>query len=323
MVRERANDRLSAHGRVGVWGLAPSGGQGAAPPWLHARHSCSRFEQVRSNRDNASVCCHVRIAGCWDVAEQPGAGRHNPATNRTIQAVGRCVYLKVVQVDAEPVDMVESVIRPGLCSSRWLWAGVLSVVATLGGCAGTGGVTASKPPLSSLVVSSIDGFVRTPKADPINQQVPGSLGIAEAASSSCDGVSQTTLRQDHWQASYLRVWVHRTKIPSASAYIGVCISRMKHVPDAAENYRQVRGSLRPPKGASGVTTISIPGVPGVIAFAISKTPEMDLLAFSKNAYVVTLFAYAGSSLSSRRVVFSQVPLPIANVASEQYDRLPG
>jgi hypothetical protein len=199
---------------------------------------------------------------------------------------------------------------------------ILGSTAIVAGCSVSG--AQADAPLSSLVIASVHGFVLSPHGDPNDlPQMPGPLAIAGAASSSCDGVSQTTLRQDGWKASYLRVWVDRTKTPRA--YIDLCISQMANTSDGTKNYREVLGSTNP-KQVEPVTKIPVPNVPGAHAFSLTGEP-LSFAEFSKGRYVVTMEAYEvpipQPPNSHPAFVYARVPIPVASIATKQYSRLPG
>jgi hypothetical protein len=194
--------------------------------------------------------------------------------------------------------------------------GVLSVVVVmglLGGCAGTG--PSAPVALSSLVVPHVHGFVLSTHGNPLDDppERTGSLGIVGAASSDCDGVSRTTLRQDHWKASFLRVWVDRNTDPRAS--IDLCVSEMADPSEAAENYREVLGSTNP-KDVEPVTMIPVPGVPGAQAFSL-RDFHLSFLEFAKGDDVVTI-----ETNESPTGVSARIPVPLVSVATDQYRRLP-
>jgi len=134
-------------------------------------------------------------------------------------------------------------------------------------------------------------------------------------------VSRTTLRQDHWKASFLRVWVAQDM--SIPATIDLCVSQMADVSDAAQNYREVLGSTNP-KEVAPVTKIEVPGIPGAQAFSVNGF-HLAFLEFSKGSYVVTVetslaptFPTAGGP-----AVYAKAHIPLVTVATEQYLRLPG
>jgi hypothetical protein len=200
---------------------------------------------------------------------------------------------------------------------RWIGVVVMATVAVLGGCAGT----ATARPLSTLVVTNLDGFVSVPRPHGVPDAPPsaGSLRIAGAASMFCDGVSRATLRQDDWQASYLRVWLDSTTNPSA--IVNLCVSEMNDASDAARNYQEVLGSSSP-KGLP-LTKLPVPGIPGVHAGSVSRL-GLDFVEFSKGDYVVTIVAedLPAAGLNGSATV-SRVALPVATVASAEFRRLPG
>jgi hypothetical protein len=166
------------------------------------------------------------------------------------------------------------------------------------------------------MVSNVRGFVPSTHGNPLDDppQPTGGLAIAGAASSDCDGVSRTTLRLDHWRASFLRVWVDRNTDPRAS--IDLCVSQMADASDATQNYREVLGSHNP-KAVAPVTPIPVPGIPGAQAFSIKEFP-LSFLEFSKDDYVVTVESSAAPSATAS----APIRIPLVAVAAAQYRRLP-
>lgn len=210
---------------------------------------------------------------------------------------------------------------------RWRFPAALAIVTSLalGACSSSASDSSQthQVPLSSYVVAGSYGLARVAHDPALRSGQPGAsagqLGIAGAASSNCDGISEAALRHSGWERSYLRIWADRVVTPQLD--LRLCVSQFDSPADAA------RAAGLTEESANRRMQSSLP--PSFLLDPIGDIPHLwgttqalgsaqsAAMAFAKGSFVVMV---AGKNLPPGTALATSVP--VRQVTSDEYQRLP-
>jgi len=163
------------------------------------------------------------------------------------------------------------------------------------------------------MVPTPSGFTSEP-TDEDSGGKAGTIGIAEAASADCDGVSETDLRQERWVTSELRYFDKNPAYPAT--YVLICVTELGSSSDASHNEQQlVAENGRSIGPLPAPTPFAVTGIPGAAGVLVGAAPK---ITFAKGRYVVFVVSAGVSApgLAALRTLAT-------DLASAQYQRLSG
>jgi hypothetical protein len=143
----------------------------------------------------------------------------------------------------------------------------------------------------------------------------GTLAIAEASFTDCDGVGEQVLQEEHWLASQLRYFDDDPAYPMTALL--VCVTELGSSSAASQDQQHLTAILDNAESASAPVAFSVSAIPQGSGYYIGGDHGIVDIYLARSRYFVFVSA-AGLSAPGATAAQSLA----TNLALEQYRRLP-